>query len=325
MRFIQIFAMGLSGMIIGAVSCVAAETDFPIRPVRVVVPFAPSGSTDMLIRIVGEKLGEIIGQTIVVDNRGGAGGRIGAELAAKAPADGYTIMATTSGVIVVNKSLYEKLNYDPIKDFSPVSIIASLSSVLVVHPKFPVNDVKGLLAIAKAKPGTLTYGSGGIGTSNHLGGEMFKYLAGVDLIHVPYKGGGPAVVATVSGEVSMLFATVPTVIQHIKAGRLKSLAVTTRKRSVLLPELPTMIEAGVRDFELAIWIGVLAPKGTPAARIAKINDGIRLAVKSNEVGAQLRAQAYDPVGDTPAEMALVIKEDTERWARVIQKAGIRAQ
>lgn len=325
MKLLRSFAVALIGTVMGVGSCGAAEADFPIRPIRVIVPFAPGGSTDTLVRMVGDRLGEILGQTLVVDNRGGAGGRIGAELAAQARPDGYTIMATTSGVIVVNKSLYRKMNYDPVADFAPVSIIAALSSVLVVQPKFPANDVKGLLAIARAKPGTVTYGSGGIGTSNHLGAELLKYIAGVDLIHVPYKGGGPAVAATVAGEVSMLVATVPTVIQHIKAGRLKALAVTTRDRSTLLPALPTMIEAGVKDFELALWIGVLAPKGTPAARIATINNGIRQAVTSNDVAARLRAQAYDPVGSTPAEMAVVVKKDSDRWARVIEKAGIRAE
>lgn len=323
MRLVSLFVTGLATACINT-ALFAADASFPVRPIRVIVPFAPGGSTDTLVRMVGQKLSDYLGQPVVVDNRGGAGGRIGAEMAAKSVPDGYTVMATTSGVVVVNPSLYRKLNYDPVADFSPVTIIAALSSVLVVKPSFPANSVRELLAMARAKPGTLTFGSGGNGTSNHLGGELFKYLAGVDLIHVPYKGGGPAVVATIAGEVSMLFATVPTVVQHIEAGRLKALAVTTHKRSEMMPKLPTMIEAGVKDFELSIWIGVLAPHGTPVARVMKLNGDIKRAIQSPEVETRLRAQAYDPVGNTPVEMALVIKQDTQRWARVIQKAGIHA-
>jgi len=302
----------------------AADPGYPSRPIRVIVPFAPGGSTDILIRTVSQKFGDHLGQTAVIDNRGGAGGRIGAELAAKSPADGYTVMATTSGVVVVNPSLYRKLNYDPAKDFVPVTIIASLPNMLVVSPTFPANSVKALLAMAKAKPGTLTYGSGGNGTSNHLAGELMKYLAGVDVTHVPYKGGGPAVLAAITGEISMLFATMPSAIRHVKAGKLKALAVTSRKRSATMPDLPTMMESGLKDFEVAIWIGVLAPRGTPNAHIARLNADIAKSLQAPEIADRLRSQGYDPIGSSPADMAAVIKKESAMWARVIKGAGIQA-
>ncbi len=302
----------------------AAESAYPYKPIRVIVPFAPGGSTDILVRTVGQKLNELLGQPVVVDNRGGAGGAIGAELAAKGTPDGYTVMTTTSGVIVVNPSLYRKLNYDPATDFVPVTIIASLPNMLVVNPSFRANSVKELLAMAKAKPGALTYASGGNGTSNHLAGELMKYLTGVNVIHVPYKGGGPAVLATITGEVSMLFATMPSALPQVKAGKLKALAVTSRKRSAVMPDLPTMMEAGVKDFEVSIWIGMLAPRGTPRPIIAKLNSEIVKALKSPQVAERIRANGYDPIGSSPADMTKVIKKESAMWARVITAAGIHA-
>ncbi len=297
---------------------------YPVKPIRVVVPFAPGGSTDILIRTVGHKLGEQLGQSLVIDNRGGGGGAIGAALTAKSPADGYTLMATTSGVVVVNQSLYRKLAYDPVADFAPVTIIASLPNMLVVSPSLPVNSVKDLVTLAKAKPGTLTYASGGNGTSNHLAGELLKYLAGVNLTHVPYKGGGPAVLATMSGEVTLLFATMPTAIPQVKAGKLKALAVTSRKRAEVAPDMPTMIEAGIKDFEVAIWIGVLAPRATPDAYISRLNSEFGKALQSPLVATRLRAEGYDPVGSSSTEMAAAIKIESAMWARVVKAAGIFA-
>jgi tripartite-type tricarboxylate transporter receptor subunit TctC len=302
----------------------AAAQNYPDKAIRVVVPFAAAGSTDILIRTVGQKMSEVLGQSLVIDNRGGAGGAIGAELAARAPADGYTIMATTSGVVVVNPSLYKKLNYDPIRDFAPVSVIASLPNMLVVHPTAPVKNVQELIALAKARPGQLTYASGGNGTSNHLAGELIKYLAKIDLTHVPYKGGGPAVLAVLSGEVTLLFATMPSAMPQVNAGRLKALAVTSRARATAAPALPTMIEAGVSDFDVSIWIGLMAPRGTPPAAIALLNKSVVAALQSPEVTARLRAEGYEPIGGTPQQMAAGIVAETATWAQVIKAAGIRA-
>lgn len=302
----------------------AADSSYPSRPIRVIVPFAPGGSTDILVRILGQQLHEQLAQPVVIDNRGGAGGMIGAELAAKSTPDGHTIMITTSGVIVVNPSLYRKLSYDPFTDFVPITNAASLPNMLVVSSSFPANNVKELLALARAKPGTLTYASGGNGTSNHLSAELMKYLTGVKVTHVPYKGGGPAVLAAMTGEVSMLFATMPSAMRQVKAGKLKALAVTSRKRSQAIPELPTMAEAGVKDFEFLTWAGVLAPRGTPNAYIAKLNSEIGKVLQVPTVAARLRALGYDPVGSSPAEMTALMKTETALWARVIESAGIRA-
>ena len=313
--------LALSIMVSGAHG---ADADYPVKPIRVIVPFAASGSTDILIRTVGRRMSEQLGQSLLIDNRGGAGGALGAELAAKAPPDGYTIMATTSGVIAVNPSLYRKLAYDPINDFTPISIIASLPNMLVVPPSMPVKSVKDLIALARAKPGQLTYASGGNGTSNHLAGELLKYLVRVDVTHVPYKGGGPAVLAVMSGEVTMLFATMPSAMAQVKGGRLKALAVTSRKRSAATPELPTMIEAGVKDFVISIWIGAVAPRGTPARAVERLNREIIKALQAPDVAARLRDDGYEPVGSSPEEMAADIKTETATWARVIKAAGIHA-
>jgi tripartite-type tricarboxylate transporter receptor subunit TctC len=302
----------------------AANAPYPVKPIRVIVPFAAGGSTDILIRTVGQKLSEQLQQQLLIDNRGGAGGAIGAELAAKAPPDGYTIMATTSGVVVVNPSLYKKLSYDPLNDFAPIAIIASLPNMLVVHPSLPVRNVKDLIALAKAHPGQLTYASGGNGTSNHLAGELLKYLAGVNVTHVPYKGGGPAVLAVLTGEITMLFATMPSAMAQVKDKRLKALAVTSRKRSSAAPELPTMIEAGVKDFDVSIWIGVMAPRGSPDAAIARLNKEVAKALHAPEVASRLRSEGYEPVGSTPNEMTASIKTESAIWARVIKAAGIKA-
>lgn len=229
----------------------AADASYPTKPVRIIVPFAAAGSTDILARAVASRLSEHLGQSVVIDNRGGAGGVIGADLAAKSPPDGYTILVTTAGVIVTTPSLHKKLPYDSIKDFAPIGIIVSLPNMLVVHPSLPVKSVSDLVRLAKSKPGELSYSSGGIGTSLHLGGALLSYLTGVDIVHVPYKGGGPAVLAGVTGEVAFLFATMSSAINQAKAGKLRALAVTSAKRSPVMPELPTMVEAGVKGFETA--------------------------------------------------------------------------
>ena len=302
----------------------AADGDYPVKPIRVIVPFATGGSTDILIRTVGQRMSESLGQSLLIDNRGGAGGALGAELASKAPPDGYTIMATTSGVVVANPSLYKKLSYDPVRDFMPVSIIASLPNMLVVPPTMPVKDVRALIALAKTRPGQLTYASGGNGTSNHLAGALLSYLAGVDITHVPYKGGGPAVLAVMTGEVALLFATMPSAMQQVKGGRLKALAITGRTRSSAIPGLPTMIEAGVKDFVVSIWIGIVVPRGTPANVVERLNKEVVKALQVPEVIVRLREEGYEPVASTPENMAAEIKTETATWARVIKAAGIHA-
>jgi tripartite-type tricarboxylate transporter receptor subunit TctC len=306
-------------------SAYAAEDQYPSRPVQIIVPFSPGGSTDILARPIAAKLQEIFGQPFVIENRGGAGGNIGATAVAHATPDGYTIMMTTSGVAVVNKSLYANLNYDPETDLVPISIVASLPNMLVVAKKSPFNSVRDLINGAKAEPGHLTFGSGGVGTSNHLAGELLKYVEKIDIIHVPYRGGGPAVIAALSGEVSMLFATIPTAIGQVRAGQLKALAVTSRQRSSAAPDIPTMAEAGVKDFAMEIWIGALAPKGTPPEITAKLSKAIAKVLQEPDILARLKTEGYEPVASTPEEMGKQIKTESALWKKVLGAAGIRAQ
>jgi tripartite-type tricarboxylate transporter receptor subunit TctC len=300
--------------------------EYPVKPIRIVVPFAPGGATDLLIRPVGEKLSDLLGQPVLIDNRGGAGGNIGAAMVGQATPDGYTLLVTTAGVIVANRSLYRKLPVDPAVALDPVSIIASLPNMLVVSPKLGLGSVAEVIARAKAKPGSVSFASGGIGTSNHLAGELLKHLTKTDMTHVPYKGGGPAVVATLSGEVTMLFATLPSAVQQVKAGRLTALAVTSRTRSPAAPGVPTMAEAGVQGFEVSEnWVGALAPRGTPAAAVNRVQQAIAQAVEDADVRSRLVASGYEVVASTPAAMGQAIKRQSQSWEQIIKAAGIEPQ
>ena len=303
----------------------AAEKAYPSRPVQIIIPFSPGGSTDILVRPIALKLQQLLGQPFVIDNRGGAGGNIGANAVAHAKPDGYTIMMTTSGVAVVNKSLYANLSYDPETDLVPISIVASLPNMLVVAKTSPFNSLQDLVAGAKTAPGRLTFGSGGVGTSNHLAGELLKFVEKIDLTHVPYRGGGPAVLATMSGEVSMLFATISTAIGQVKAGQLKGLAVTGQQRSSVAPDVPTMSEAGVKDFEMEIWIGALAPKGTPSEITEKLSRSIASVIADPDILSRLKSEGYEPVASTPGEMEKQIKTEAALWKKVIISAGLHAQ
>jgi|SRR5579871_3180775 len=310
-----------------AVSPLAASAadNFPNKPIRVVVPMAPGGAIDILMRPLADRIGTILGAPVVIENRGGGGGNIGGEAVARASPDGYTLLVTTSGLVVANKSLYRKLPFDPEADFAPVCIIAALPNVLVVNAESPYKSVRDIIEAAKAKPGQLTFASGGNGSSNHLAGELLKSLAGVDLVHTPYRGGGPAIVAVMSGEVAMLFATLPSAVGPLRSGKLRALAVTTRDRAPSLPDVPTMMEAGVKDFDMSVWIGALAPKGTPQPVIHKFNQAIVQALESPDVQERLTAEGYQRVGDSPAEMADVIRVESAKWSRIIKGAGIKAE
>lgn len=316
----------VAAILVLAAACAAvqaADGAYPVKPIRVVVPFAPGGATDILVRTVAQRLSEQLGQSLVIDNRGGGGGAIGATLAARAAPDGYTFMATTSGVVVVNQSLYRKLAYDPIADFVPVTIIASLPNMLVVNPSFAAGSVKDLIALARAKPGALTYASGGNGTSNHLAGELLKFLAGVNLTHVPYKGGGPAVLATMSGEVSMLFATMPSAIPQVKAGKLKALATTSSKRLLVLPELATVAESGYLGFQSTAWVGLLAPAGTPKAIVEQINAAVLKVMALPETRERMAGFGAEITTSTPDEFAAHIRSEMAKLGKVIRDANIK--
>lgn len=302
----------------------AHAQQFPVKAVTLVVPFPPGGTTDVLARTLSEKLHELWGQPVVVDNRPGAGSTIGAALVAKAPADGYTLLM---GAVhhTIATSVYPKLSYDFDKDFAPVTIVALVPNVLSINPSVPAKSVKELIAYAKANPGKLTYGSNGQGTAQHLIGEQFAALAGVELVHVPYKGSAPLTTALLGGEITMSFDTVTPVLQHIKADKLRALAVTTAKRSSALPNVPTMAEAALPGFDMGSWFGVLAPAKTPPAVVAKLNADIVKVLQMPDVRKRLEDIGADPVASTPEEMAKRIRSDTDDYAKVVKRASIKIE
>ncbi len=313
----------LTVALLAAASLPAHAQTYPSRPIRMLVPSTPGGSVDTLARTIAPRLAEKWGQQVVVDNRAGAGGSIAGEMTAKAPPDGYTLMMGTIAATATNVSL-QKINYDPLRDFAPVTLVATQNLMLVVHPSVPAKSVKELIAVAKAKPGQLSFASAGNGTGGHLSGELFKLLAGIDMLHVPYKGVAPALVDVVAGQVSMTFASLISGTPQYKSGRLRALAVTGAKRSVALPELPTMQEAGVKGYESSTWYGVIAPAGTPPEIINKLNAEIVGILKQPEIFERLSQEGAEPVGNTPQQFAAHIKSEIEKWRKVIQAAGIKA-
>jgi tripartite-type tricarboxylate transporter receptor subunit TctC len=296
---------------------------YPARPIRLVVPFPPGGATDILARDVAQKLTEAWGQSVVVDNRPGAGGNIGSELVAKALPDGYTLLMGTVGTHAINASLYAKMPFDHIKDFAPVILVAGVPNVLVVNPALPVNSVAELITYAKANPGKLNFASSGNGTSIHLSGELFKVMAGVQMTHVPYKGSAPAVADLISGQVQLMFDNLPPSLPQIKAGKLRALAVTSTARAPALPEVPTMAEAGLPGFEASSWFGVLAPAGTPPAIIAKLNGEIGKWLATPEAKEQLSKQGAAAAGGSPEDFAKHIAAETTKWAKVVKESGAK--
>ena len=301
-----------------------AAAGYPARPIRLVVPSAPGGGTDIVGRVLAQKLSELLGQSLVVDNRPGAGTIIGTELVAKAAPDGYTLLMGLSA-LAVDPSIYAKLPYDALKDFAPVSLVASVPNVLTVHPSVPAASVAELIALAKARPGRLNYGSGGVGTSPHLAAEMFRMMTGVEWLHVPYKGVGPAVVGLLAGQVDLMFATLPSAIQHIRAGKLRALGVTTATRSPALPDVPTIAEAGLPGYEATQWYGVLAPSGTPRSIVDRLSRDIARALQAPETKERLTVEGATPIGNTPDEFAAHLRRETEKWAGVVKTAGLKPE
>ena len=303
----------------------AAAQEYPAKSVRLVIPFAPGGSNDILGRLIAARLGETLGQQVVPDNRPGAGGSIGAELAAKAAPDGYTLVIGHIGTLAVNPTLYRKLGYNPVTDFQPISLIAKVPNIMVVHPSLPVKSVKELIALAKAKPGALVYGSGGSGGAGHLATEYFKLMAKIELVHVPYKGTGPALIDLLAGQTQLVFAGVPGIVTHVRSGKLRPLGVSTASRLAVFPELPTIAEAGVPGYEATQWYGILAPAGTPRLVVDKLNREIVTGLKSKQLHERLTADGSEPFSSTPEEFGAFIKTEIARWAPVIKMAGIRAE
>jgi tripartite-type tricarboxylate transporter receptor subunit TctC len=300
---------------------VNAQT-YPNRAIRVVVPYVPGGGTDFVGRTVAQKLADALGSTVFVENRPGGGTNIGSELVAHAPADGYTLLI--GGVPnSANMALFQKLSYDTVKDFAPVIMIDTAPNILAVHPSVPAKSVKELIALAKVRRGLLTYASAGIGSSNHLSGELFRVMAGIDIVHVPYKGGGAAVVDLLAGQVSMYFGTTPSTLPFVKAGKLRALGVTTAKRTIAAPELPTIAEAGLPGYEQAAWHGLLAPTGTPDAVIARLNAEVNRLLRAPDVVEKFAVQGIDVIGGSPADFAAFIQRDVAKYAKLVKTAGIR--
>ena len=320
-RALSVIAMFAALAVVGG--ALAQAPTYPTKPIRLVVPFPPGGATDILARDVAQKLTESWGQAVVVDNRPGAGANIGTELVAKSAPDGYTLLMGTVGTHAINPSLYAKLPYDHVKDFAPVILVAGVPNVLVVNPALPVNSVAELIAYAKANPGKLNFASSGSGTSIHLSGELFKVMAGVEMVHVPYKGSAPAVQDLIGGQVQLMFDNLPPSLPQIKAGKLRALAVTSAARAPALPDVPTMAEAGLPGFEASSWFGILAPTGTPPAIVAKLNAEIAKWLATPEAKEKLAKQGANAAGGSPEDFAKHIAAETAKWAKVVKDSGAK--
>ncbi|MDM0025859.1 Bug family tripartite tricarboxylate transporter substrate binding protein [Variovorax saccharolyticus] len=314
------FALAAAALSLAPIAALA-QADFPAKPITIIVPFSAGGTTDILARVVGLYMSRDLGQPVVVDNRAGAGGNIGGQAAARSPADGYTLFMGTVGTHAINQSLYKKMPFDPIKDFAPLTRVAMVPNLLVANPSQPFKNVKEMIAYAKANPGKINFGSSGNGSSIHLSGELFKQMAGVDMQHVPYRGSAPAVSDLLGGQISVMFDNMPSAIPHVKGGKLRALAVTTAKRSPALPDVPTIAEAGVPGYEATSWFGLLAPAGTPAPVVAKLNASILKALADPEVKKKLAEQGAEPFGEKPEQFAAFIQSETLKWGKVVKESG----
>jgi len=317
----------LAGVLLAAAlapPCAAAQ-GYPTKAIRMIVPFPPGGPNDILGRVVAQKLTEQLGQQVVIDNRGGAGGTIGAELAARAVPDGYTLLLGGTASLSINPGLHRKLPYDPLKDFAPVSLVGTAPSILVTHPSLPVKAVRDVIALARAKPGQLNFASAGIGTPPHLAGELFKSMAGVDMVHVPYKGGGPALVDLIAGQVNMYFSGISAALPLVKDGKLRGIAVTSAKRTALMPDTPTIAESGLPGYEVGNWYAIVAPAATPKAIVMRLNHEIVTALAVQDVKKRFVELAADPVGSTPEELLKYNRSEIAKWAKVIKSAGIKPE
>jgi tripartite-type tricarboxylate transporter receptor subunit TctC len=313
----------LGGLALAAVAVPlgAFAQAYPAKPITIVVPFAAGGTTDILARVIGQALTKDLGQSVIVDNRAGAGGNIGAQFAAKSPADGYTLFMGTVGTHAINQSLYKKLPFDPIKDFAPLTRVAMVPNLLVANPAKPYKNVKELIAYAKANPGKVNFGSSGSGSSIHLSGELFKAMAKVDMVHVPYKGSAPAVTDLLGGQIDVMFDNMPSAIQHVRNGRLRPLAVTTARRSPELPDVPTVAEAGVPGYEATSWFGMFAPAATPAPVVARLNAALAKVLADPEVKKKLAEQGAEPYSEKPEQFAEFIRQETAKWSKVVKDSG----
>jgi tripartite-type tricarboxylate transporter receptor subunit TctC len=306
-----------------AAQSVGAQT-FPTQPIRMISPFPPGGSVDIMARLIGDPLGAQLGQRIIVENRSGASGNIGMEAVARATPDGHTIVLNTIP-LVTNQSLFPKLSWDPIRDFAAIGMVATAPHVLVVPARVPAKTVADLVRLARSSPGKLSYASAGIGTTFHFCAEMFKDSTGTFIVHVPYRGGGPALVDTLAGQVDMSFPTLSATLPHVKAGTLRALAVTSATRSNLLPDVPSMQEAGIKDFQFTQWLALLAPAGTPPAVVARLNSALKSTLASSELRDKFQAQGFEPFSTTPDEAGRFLAAEVQRYSKLIKARGITAE
>ena len=320
-------AVKLSAIALAVVAPINAThaADYPAKPVRMLVGFAAGGGTDTTARAIAQPLAEALGQQVVVDNRPGAAGNIATEIAANSVPDGYTVLMGTIAALSINPSLYQKLPFDPVKDFEPVTLAVSSTNVLVVHPTVAAKSVKELIALAKAQPDKITYGSSGVGGAGHLAGVLFDQLAGTKTVHVPYKGGAPAMIALISGEVQMVFSTAETAVPQMKSGKVRALGVTTAKRTALLPDVPTIAEAGLPGYEANNWYGILVPAKTPRPVVDRLNREIVKILKTPSVRETLFRSGLDASPSTPQEFAAYMKSETAKWAKVVKASGAKAE
>ena len=300
----------------------ASAQKWPEKPVRIVTPFAPGGGTDFFARLLAQRFSETLGQQFIVDNRPGAGSTIGTEYVAKSPGDGYTFLMTSSS-FAFNPALYPKLRYDSVKDLAPVTMVVSVPHVIVVHPSLPVDNVRSLVKLAKSRPGELRYSTAGQGSAIHLAGALFGELTKTDLVQLPYKGSPPAVIAVMGGEAALMFSTIETVMPMIRSGRLKALAVSTRERSPMLPNTPTVIESGYKDYDVIGWFGLLAPAGTPPAIVDQMRSEVQKALAAPDIRERMINEGARPVGNSPAEFGRFLRDEIARWTNIIQQAGIK--
>ena len=312
-------------LLIAAAAAHAFAADYPVKPVRIIAPFPPGGSVDLVARVIGTDVSKLLGQQVVIDNRTGASGMIGTELAKNSPPDGYTLLVNTLP-FVTNQFAYEKVPYDPINDFAPVSLLASVASVLVVHPALPVNNMKDLIALARAKPGQITYGTAGAATNPHIAGELLNNLAKIKLVAVHYKGGGPATIATLSGEVQLYFVNaIPEALPLINAKKLRAIGITAAKRNPGAPDIPTMAEAGLPGYEFTTWEILAAPRGTPAPIVATLNEKVRAVMKTPEAIKRWQERGFDVIASTPEEMTAHLQREVKKWRAVFKEQNIRAE
>ncbi len=318
--------IGATVAIVGAtlVSSVSAQS-YPTKPLRILVGFSPGGASDITTRIIGQKLAEAFGQPVVTDNRAGASGAIAARIVAQAAPDGYTLLSGATSILAINPAMMAKPGYDAVKDFTPVSQTVVMPQVLVVHPAVKAATLKDLIALAKARPGELNYSSSGSGSSSHLAIELLKFMTGINLVHVPFKGSGQSMPALLAGQVQMIFDPLPTSLPHVKSGKLRALAISTAKRSPAAPDLPTAAEAGVPGFNSSLWYGVLLPAGAADAVVGKLNKAVNDALRSPDLMERFAALGAEPVGSTAPAFSNIIAEEIQKWGRVIKSAGIRGE